>query len=134
MKLFFIGYLLLLPFTSFFLYQDTPLQQSMQRGKEVYADFCVTCHMDNGEGVPMVFPPLAKSDFLIHNRTESIRGVKYGQSGELVVNGITYNSMMMDMGLEDEEVADVMNYILNSWGNSSEHLVSPEEVAATGPE
>lgn len=134
MKLFFIGYLLLLPFTSFLLYQDTPLQQSMQRGKEVYADFCVTCHMENGEGVPMVFPPLAQSDYLINNRTESIRGIKYGQSGELVVNGVTYNSVMMNMGLEDEEVANVMNYILNSWGNTTDRPVSPDEVAAIGPE
>ena len=110
--------------------QDTALQESMQRGKDLYADFCITCHMENGEGVPQVFPPLAKSDYLMENLEASIRGVKYGQSGEIVVNGITYNNMMMPLGLTDEEVADVMNYILNSWGNQSSEVVTTEEVAA----
>jgi len=110
--------------------QDMALQESMQRGKDLYADFCITCHMENGEGVPQVFPPLAKSDYLMENLEASIRGVKYGQSGEIVVNGITYNNMMMPLGLTDEEVADVMNYILNSWGNQSSQVVTTEEVAA----
>lgn len=110
--------------------QDTALQESMQRGKDLYADFCITCHMENGEGVPQVFPPLAKSDYLMENREASIRGVKYGQSGEIVVNGITYNNMMMPLGLTDDEVADVMNYILNSWGNQSSEVVTTEEVGA----
>jgi mono/diheme cytochrome c family protein len=110
--------------------QDQNLQESMERGKELYADFCVTCHMDNGEGVPNVFPPLAKSDYLVENREASIRGVKYGQSGEIVVNGVTYNNMMMELGLTDEEVADVMNYVLNSWGNKSQTMVTAREVAS----
>lgn len=115
---------------SLFLFQDPELEESIQRGSEIYADFCVTCHMEQGEGVAHTFPPLAKSDYLIGNREASIRGIKYGQSGELIVNGITYNSVMSRMGLEDEEVADVMNYISNSWGNSSEEMVTLEEVEA----
>ena len=101
----------------------------MQRGSEIYYDFCVTCHMEQGEGVPKTFPPLAKSDYLMENREESIRGIKFGQSGELIVNGETYNSVMAPLGLEDEEIADVMNFILNSWGNSSKDMVITEEVA-----
>lgn len=102
----------------------------MQRGSEIYADFCVTCHMEKGEGVVNAFPPLADPDYLIENREASIRGIKYGQSGELVVNGVTYNSVMTPMGLEDEEVADVMNFISNSWGNTSVKIVPLEEVEA----
>ena len=86
--------------------------------------------MEKGEGVAHVFPPLAQSDYLLENREASIRGVKYGQQGEIIVNGITYNSAMADSGLEDEEIADVMNYILNSWGNSSDKIVTVEEVAS----
>lgn len=110
--------------------QDSTLEESMQRGSEIYFDFCVTCHMEQGEGVAKTFPPLAKSDYLMENREKSIRGVKYGQSGELIVNGVTYNSIMTPMGLEDEEIADVINFILNSWGNSSKDMVTTEEVAA----
>ena len=114
------------------LLQDTALEESMQRGSEIYADFCITCHMPQGEGVAFTFPPLAQSDYLLQNREASIRGIKYGNDGEMIVNGVTYNNTMAPMGLEDEEVADVMNYILNSWGNSSNEIVTIEEVEAIG--
>ncbi|MEM9685660.1 MAG: cytochrome c [Bacteroidota bacterium] len=111
-----------------FFTQETELQKSMQRGRELYTDFCVTCHLPNGEGVAGVFPPLAKSDYLLHNRVQSIKAVKYGQQGKITVNGKTYNTTMAPMGLTDEEVADVMNYILNSWGNTDGKMVTVEEV------
>ncbi|WP_166521622.1 c-type cytochrome [Zobellia amurskyensis] len=110
--------------------QETELSESMMRGSEIYADFCVTCHLEEGEGITNTFPPLAKSDYLAQNRQESIRGVKYGQQGEMVVNGVTYNNIMTPMGLDDEEIADVMNYIMNSWGNTSEKIVTVKEVEA----
>ncbi len=86
--------------------------------------------MENGEGVPLVFPPLARSDYLMEKREAAIRAVKYGQSGEITVNGVTYNNMMMAQGLTDDEVADVMNFILNSWGNQSDDLVTAADVGA----
>ncbi len=110
------------------LFQDTELKESMVRGQEIYSDFCVTCHLDKGEGVPYTFPPLAASDYLLENREGSIKAIKYGLQGEITVNGVTYNSAMVAMGLEDEEVADVMNYISNSWGNTSKKIVTTEEV------
>ena len=113
----------------FFTQQDTALQKSIQRGQVLYDDFCVTCHLPDGKGVHKVFPPLAGADYLLRKRTESIKAVKYGQQGAITVNGTVYNSVMAPLGLTDEEVADVMNYILNSWGNSSEKRVTPEEVA-----
>jgi len=67
---------------------------------------------------------------LRNNRRKSIIGVKYGQRGPIIVNGAPYDNTMMPLGLEDEEVADVMNYILNSWGNSSDTMVTAEEVQA----
>ncbi len=109
--------------------QESDLEESMQRGSEIYADFCVTCHMGEGEGVLNTYPPLANSDYLMQNREASIRGVKFGQQMEIVVNGVTYNSAMPDPGLEDEEIADVMNFVMNSWGNSTNEMVTVEEVA-----
>ncbi|WP_281542930.1 c-type cytochrome [Maribacter aestuarii] len=128
MKVFFPIYFCVIFIISSSLFQDTSLKESMERGSEIYADFCVTCHLEKGEGVAHVFPPLAQSDYLMQNREASIRGVKFGQQGEIIVNGITYNSAMADLGLEDEEIADVMNYVLNSWGNSSNKMVTTEEV------
>lgn len=112
-----------------FLYQEPSLEESMERGKEVYSDFCVTCHLDKGQGVPYAFPPLANSDYLMNNRETSIKAVKYGLQGEIVVNDLTYNSAMAPMGLEDEEIADVLNYIMNSWGNKQDRMVSVDEVS-----
>ena len=106
-----------------------PLEESMKRGKLIYEDFCVVCHMSAGEGVPGAFPPLAGSDYLLQKREASIHAIKYGQQGELVVNGVTYNNIMTPLYLSDEEVADVMNYVSNSWGNTAE-FVSIEEVQA----
>ncbi|MEO1032967.1 MAG: cytochrome c [Bacteroidota bacterium] len=108
--------------------QAPELKASMERGKSVYNDLCITCHMANGKGAPRVFPPLAQSDYLKNNQERSIIGVKNGMKGELVVNGITYNSVMTPLGLSDKEVADVMNYINNSWGNNFGKLITPEEV------
>ncbi|MEL6917472.1 MAG: cytochrome c [Bacteroidota bacterium] len=129
MKTLLVIYMLFTIGLSFFLFQEDGLKASMERGGKIYADFCVNCHLEKGEGVEGIFPPLANSDYLQQNRAASIFGVKYGQRGEIVVNGVTYNNTMMPMGLSDEEVADVMNYILNSWGNSTNKLVTKEEVA-----
>tara|TARA_R110000868_G_scaffold136879_3_gene350097 strand:+ start:10055 stop:10459 length:405 start_codon:yes stop_codon:yes gene_type:complete len=129
MKLLILCYITSILLLSIFLFQDRELEESINRGGEIYSDFCINCHMANGEGVEKTFPPLAKSDFLLNKREESIRGVKYGQQGYLLVNGVAYNNVMPPMGLEDEEIADVMNYILNSWGNKSDAIVTPEEVS-----
>lgn len=109
--------------------QEYDLTESMKRGKEIYSDFCKSCHLAGGEGVPTIYPPLAGSDYLMNHREESLRVVKYGQMGKITVNGIEYNGIMAPLGLTDQEVADVMNYILNSWGNKSDEVVTPKKVS-----
>lgn len=108
--------------------QKTPLQQSVELGKEVYSELCVTCHMANGKGVPGAFPPLNPSDWLTEKRTQSIHAVKYGLKGEIVVNGQEYNNVMLPLGLDNEEVADVMNYTIQTWNEGE--MVTVEEVNA----
>ena len=110
-------------------FQDE-LKKSIERGETVYEDFCMQCHLPTGAGVAGVYPPLAKADYLLKNRKAAIHAVKYGLKGEITVNGSTYNSVMTAPGLYDNEVADVMNYILHSWGNSSPKMVTEAEVAA----
>ena len=123
-------YLLLLSSVLFFSaeIQDPELKASIERGRDVYNDFCITCHLGNGEGSKGIIPPLAKSDYLLNNRKESIRAVKYGQQGKIKVNGVEYNGIMGNQHVTVEEIADVMNYILNSWGNSGAKRVTEEEV------
>ena len=109
--------------------QNDKLKESMERGEGIYNDFCINCHMAKGEGVGRTYPPLANSDYLMENQEASIRGIKYGMQGKIVVNGQVYNNAMIPMGLEDEEIADVMNYINNSWGNKNETLITAEQVS-----
>ncbi|WP_127845360.1 c-type cytochrome [Psychroflexus aestuariivivens] len=102
--------------------QEKELKQSINDGKSIYADFCMRCHLPNGEGVENTYPPLAKSNWLKNKREASIKSVKFGLSGEIIVNGKTYNNRMSAMGLSDQEVADVMNYIMHNFGNSDYNL------------
>ncbi|TYP72834.1 c-type cytochrome [Aquimarina intermedia] len=112
------------------MFQVKTLEESMVAGEEIYLDFCMQCHLADGKGVPNAFPPLAGSDWLTNKRKESIHAIKYGLNGEIRVNDVIYNSAMTPLGLEDEEIADVMNYIMNSWGNTQKTMVTIEEVAA----
>ncbi|WP_298494031.1 cytochrome c [uncultured Algibacter sp.] len=92
----------------------------MNKGKRIYASNCITCHMANGEGVSGAFPPLAKSDYL-SNIEKTIEVILNGASGEMKVNGKSYYGTMVSFSmLTNQQIADVMNYIQNSWGNESE--------------
>ena len=90
--------------------QDDSLPNSIKKGKLLYQDFCVRCHMPDGKGQTGIIPPIAKSDFLFKHMEESIKALKFGGiDGEIIVNGIKYNSKMEMMGLYDDEIADIMN-------------------------
>ena len=112
------------------LFQNKPLEQSIEDGALIYKDFCLQCHMAKGKGVPGSFPPLAQSDYLKNNLTKSIQALKYGMRGPIKVNGEAYDGLMVAQGLDDEEVADVLNYILNNWGNNAEKQIFESEVSA----
>ncbi len=111
-----------------FIYQQKPLKQSLVDGEEIYIDFCMQCHMTNGEGVPGTFPPLANSDYL-DDIDKTIYALKFGLKGPITVNGKPYNSVMVSQGLDNEEIADVTNYILRNWGNSTEEIITEERIA-----
>lgn len=115
-------------YSTLFQNQDGELAKSIERGKMVYSENCITCHMGTGEGVPAAFPPLAKADYLIKTPEKAIYAIKFGLAGKIKVNGIDYDNMMPAPGLDDSEVADVMNYIQNSWGNSSEKKMVTEKM------
>jgi len=111
------------------LKKDSKYVKSIERGALIYEDFCVTCHLPSGKGVEKMIPPLAKSDFLMQKTNKSLKAIKFGQKGKIIVNGITYNSVMAPLGLTDDEIADVMNYITTSWGNKNNKMITVEEVS-----
>ncbi len=107
----------------------SPEDESIARGKTIYSKVCTACHLPNGQGIPGTYPPLDDADWLTEKREESIRAVKYGISRPIEVNGEPYDNLMPSMGLNDQEVANVMNYIMNSWSNDTDKPVTEEEVA-----
>ena len=105
-----------------------------ERGKQVFLTTCFACHLANGEGIPGVFPPLANSDFLNADKDRAIRIVTKGLSGPVTVNGKTYNNVMPPLPqLDDAAIADVLTYVLNSWGNKG-GTISPNDVKRTRSE
>lgn len=105
------------------------LKKSIDAGKTVYIS-CQACHQPTGAGIPSVFPPLAKSNWVngLEN-AELAKIVLFGLSGPIEVNGTPYASAMAPLGamLTDEKVSDVLNYVKNSWGNKGGYI-SPDEV------
>jgi nitrite reductase (NO-forming) len=101
----------------------------IERGKGVYMQTCFVCHQPEGQGVPAAIPPLAKSDYLAKISNEDvIHGVLAGRTGEVVVNEKKYNGTMTPFYyLTDEQIANAITYVRNSWGNTGD-AVSPDEV------
>jgi len=121
--------LLFVTLSSFIAWQAFDLKASVARGKEVYTSFCISCHMEQGTGVENLYPPLAKSDYMMSDKKRSILQVLKGATGEMKVNGKTYSAPMTGFDLSDEQVSDVLNYCRNAWGNKGTPI-KPEDVAS----
>ena len=128
MKIFFLAYFIFISYLFNIIQKEKSFEQSISDGKMIYEDFCIQCHLSNGEGLEKVYPPLNNSDYLLKNIDKSIYSIKYGLKGEIIVNGIKYNGVMINQGLDDEEIADVMNYITNSWDNSLKIQITTKRV------
>lgn len=116
------------------------LAEQISSGKDIYmkaapgGGLCFTCHQPNGQGLAGQFPPLAGSDWVMGDKEKLIKISLYGLMGPIQVNGVDYNGVMVPPGippgsLTDQQVADVLTYIRNDWGNSAT-AVTPNEVAS----
>ncbi|MBX3733263.1 MAG: cytochrome c [Verrucomicrobiae bacterium] len=114
---------------------ETPEQQLARVGAQVY-NYCAPCHQSAGQGVAGQFPPLAGSDWVnVDGNARLIRIVLHGLSGPISVNGNTYNNAMNQFGdvLSDGEIAAVLTFVRNSWGNQG-GVVTVDEVRAVRAE
>jgi mono/diheme cytochrome c family protein len=96
-------------------------------GKKLFGSVCAACHQPTGMGRPNMFPPLAGSDFLNADKNRAIQIVIFGRQGEVVVNGMKFNNNMPSFPLGDQDIANVLTYVYNSFGNSGLE-VTPDEV------
>ena len=89
---------------------------------------CANCHMEDGKGLEGLIPPLAGADYLNDHRGQLACIIRYGQEGEIEVNGRSYNQIMTGIPeLNEVEIANVLNYVFNSWGNE-QTFISPDEI------
>ena len=103
------------------------LEQQIKAGETLFNGTCSVCHQSDGAGVANVFPPLAKSDYLNADQNRTIGVVLNGLNGAITVNGQNYNSVMPPMSqLNDDEIANILTYTMNSWGNKGGHITAKQ--------
>jgi mono/diheme cytochrome c family protein len=104
--------------------------EQMKRGAAVYARTCIACHQPTGLGLPPVFPPLANAPIVAGNPELPVKFILQGLMGPITVNGMTYNSMMPPVaGVSDADIADVLTYVRQSFGNKA-NPVTADQVKA----
>lgn len=103
------------------------LNQYKVEGAKIYATYCENCHQNDGKGLASLYPPLAASDYLLENLPRAACIIKNGQNKAIIVNGTSYNQMMPANPITPLEVAEVLTFISNSWGNEA-GLTSVKEV------
>ena len=97
--------------------QQTSIKTSIAAGKLVYTQYCLSCHMADGGGVQNMNPPLIKTSFISGEKSKLISVVLEGKSQQ-EIDGETYNNVMASFNyLTDKEIADVLTYVRNSFGN-----------------
>ncbi|HVN42928.1 MAG TPA: copper-containing nitrite reductase [Steroidobacteraceae bacterium] len=103
------------------------LAEQIKAGESRFTGTCSVCHQANGAGLEGVFPPLAGSDYLMADKKRSIAIPLNGLTGPVTVNGKKYDSVMPPMSqLNDDEIANILTYVRNSWGNKGEAVTAAE--------
>ncbi|MGM0507287.1 MAG: copper-containing nitrite reductase [Bacteroidota bacterium] len=95
----------------------TSAEERIDRGRSVYNSVCSACHMPDGSGIDGSFPPVANSDYIQDDPDQAISAIVHGLTGEITVNGETYTGVMPRQNLTDEDVANVVTFMLNEMDN-----------------
>ena len=91
--------------------------EKIEAGRRLFTSVCAACHQPTGQGMPNVFPPLAGSDYLNADKNRAIKIVINGRQGEVIVNGRKFNNSMPKFPFADDDIANVLTYVYNSFGN-----------------
>lgn len=106
-------------FISFLFFFSFCNSNPYSQGKRLYSLYCANCHMEDGKGFKMLYPPLAASDYLAENQDLIACIIRYGQQDTIIVNGEIYSLPMLGVKeLNDVEITNIINYINTSWGNN----------------
>jgi mono/diheme cytochrome c family protein len=99
---------------------QTGSHAAITRGKIVYANICLACHMADGNGVQNMNPPLIKTSYVLGDKATLIKIVLNGFKEDVQINGQSYsNNMTPHADLKDQQIADVLTYVRKSFGNKA---------------
>jgi mono/diheme cytochrome c family protein len=102
----------------FVLFIQNIKAQSTDKGKKLYTTYCLACHMADGGGVPNLNPPLANSTTVLKNTNKTIQIILKGLNSRDAIDGEYYSNSMAGFNyLKDNEIADIVNFIRNNFGN-----------------
>jgi mono/diheme cytochrome c family protein len=103
------------------------LQASIARGKIVYVARCLTCHQIDGGGVQNMNPPLIKTKWVLGDKSQLIQIVLKGLNTGVTIDEIDYHNVMAShKDLTDLQIADVLTYVRNSFGNNAKVVTEAE--------
>jgi len=121
------GIILFFMLSAVVVFAQDGMQASIERGKKVYENTCLACHQVNGGGVPGMNPPLKKTKWVLGDKKTLIEIVLKGLDKEIEVNDETYSNTMPSFAmLSDKEIADVLTYVRNSFGNKASQVTEAE--------
>ena len=105
----------------------TDSNTAFKQGHSLYEVYCGNCHAHDGQGLVGNIPPLANSDYLAERQSEMPCLMKKGLKGGILVNGKSYDGVMLGIGqLSDVEITNILNYINNEWGNKKPYVTIQE--------
>jgi mono/diheme cytochrome c family protein len=112
-------------------FAQTKQPSTTTTGKQLYAANCLTCHQQDGFGVPNLNPPLVKTSYVLGDKKKLIAWVLKGSGTEKVpIDGNYYNNNMPPQaGLQDVDIAKILTYVRSNFGNKAS-VVSESEVKA----
>ncbi len=115
--------------------RELSLAEQVRAGERVYKQTCLACHQASGQGIPGIFPPLANADYLNADPDRAASYVLFGKQGPVTVNGVEYNQIMTPQNISESQIADVLTFVLNSWGNKGGRMTTErvKEIRAGGP-
>ncbi|WP_316813629.1 cytochrome c [Pedobacter heparinus] len=99
----------------------------MAKGKMIYNKYCLACHMADGAGVPNMNPPLSKTSYVLGDKTRLINVILNGLATGEEIDGETYTNVMPAHNfLSDQEIADVLSFVRNSFANKATGITVQE--------
>jgi mono/diheme cytochrome c family protein len=109
------------------VFAQASLKTQIESGKKVYQKNCLSCHQVNGGGVPKMNPPLVNAAFVKGDKKKLIQWVLLGSVEKVPIDGKYYsNNMPPQATLQDQDIADVLTYIRNSFKNKASPITATD--------